>query len=1047
MKTRPTQSPKLDESAGVSERSLSRLIEIVTEGIAVCDDAGRITLVNSRAEKLFGYGRGELRRKSLEVLLPECFRHDGEHLANSFSETRDALCTCLQLVGRRKDGSEFPAELKFCRWETDTPHWLIAVIRDITAQKQAEEALAKAEDEERAGNGTLELARSNDSLSEGERLYRRLLEQLPAAFYTTSGDGYLTFYNEAAAALWGRRPVLGQERWCGSWKLYEADGTPMPHDACPMAITLKTNQSVRGREIIAERPDGTRVTLIPHPTPLQDASGKLIGATNMLVDITERKRAEQVLQRQAGLIDLSFDAILVWRQPGGVEFWNKGATLLYGFEAQEALGKVTRDLLQTRHPRPWEEIEAELRERGFWEGELRHITKAGEEVFVASRYQLVSDNSDTMLVLETNRDITRRKRAETELNAARQQIMSELANMTRLHEVSMRFVQQGELHGLLDQILDAAIGITGADKGNIQLLDDDGHTLRIATQRSFSRDFLDFFSHVQKGKAACGTVLRRMERVIVEDVTTSPIFAGTPALKVLLSAGCRAVQSTPLLTRAGRLLGIFSTHYGVPWRFTESDLRLLDLLARQAADFIERFQTEERLRESRQQMEGILESAMDAIISVDADQRVVLFNRAAEQVFRCPASEAIGGPLERFIPARFRAQHAGHMRCFGETGVTNRKLGNPGTVSGLRADGEEFPMEASISQIHLNGQHLYTVILRDITNRVREEATLRRQAELLHLSHDAIFVWSKEGGIHFWSKGATQLYGYESGEVEGIVPKELFKTGFPRPWSQIEAELHERGLWEGELHRTTKTAREVIVSSRLQLVSGSGVATVILETDRDITERRRLEQELLDISGAEQRRIGQDLHDGLCQHLAGIEFRTSVLADQLANSPKAQREIVKIGELIREGARQARMLSRGLSPVSLEADGLMSALRELSENAADLFNNNCRFECPKPVSVEDNLVATHLYRIAQEAVSNAARHGRAKTIVVALSSTANETRLSITDDGCGFPAPADRSGGMGLRIMQYRAEMIGAVLTIAAKGGGTSVACVLKKKR
>src|SRR4029450_6683562 len=116
MKTRRTQSPKLDESAGVSERSLSRLIEIVTEGIAVCDDAGRITLVNSRAEKLFGYGRGELRRKSLEVLLPECFRHDGEHLANSFSETRDALCTCLQLVGRRKDGSEFPAELKFCRW-------------------------------------------------------------------------------------------------------------------------------------------------------------------------------------------------------------------------------------------------------------------------------------------------------------------------------------------------------------------------------------------------------------------------------------------------------------------------------------------------------------------------------------------------------------------------------------------------------------------------------------------------------------------------------------------------------------------------------------------------------------------------------------------------------------------------------------------------------------------------------------------------------------------------------------------------------------------
>ena len=140
------------------------------------------------------------------------------------------------------------------------------------------------------------------------------------------------------------------------------------------------------------------------------------------------------------------------------------------------------------------------------------------------------------------------------------------------------------------------------------------------------------------------------------------------------------------------------------------------------------------------------------------------------------------------------------------------------------------------------------------------------------------------------------------------------------------------------------------------------------------------------------------------------------------------------------------MLSRGLSPVSLEADGLMSALKELSENAADLFKTSADSNARSLYQLNDNVVATHLYRIAQEAISNAARHGRAKTIVVALSIDRNETRLSITDDGCGFPAPADRSGGMGLRIMRYRAEMIGAVLTIEpVKGGGTSVACVLRK--
>ena len=193
----------------------------------------------------------------------------------------------------------------------------------------------------------------------------------------------------------------------------------------------------------------------------------------------------------------------------------------------------------------------------------------------------------------------------------------------------------------------------------------------------------------------------------------------------------------------------------------------------------------------------------------------------------------------------------------------------------------------------------------------------------------------------------------------------------------------------------------------LQLVSGSGAATVIFETDRDITERRRLEQEVLEILGAEQRRIGQDLHDGLCQHLTGTEFRAAVVADQLATVPEAQREIIKIGELIREGAlvRRECSLLRGLSPVSLEAEGLMVALKELTEAPGDLFGNSCRFHCTTPVAVPDNVIATHLYRIAQEAISNAARHGRAKSIVVALDRTTDGIQLSIRDEVRDFVFP------------------------------------------
>jgi PAS domain S-box-containing protein len=125
-----------------------------------------------------------------------------------------------------------------------------------------------------------------------DRRFRQLLDALPAAVYTTDAGGRITFYNEAAAALWGCRPELGKSEWCGSWRLFWPDGTPLPHDQCPMAIALKEDRAIRGAEAIAERPDGTRVPFIPFPTPLHDASGALVGAVNMLVDITDRKRAE-----------------------------------------------------------------------------------------------------------------------------------------------------------------------------------------------------------------------------------------------------------------------------------------------------------------------------------------------------------------------------------------------------------------------------------------------------------------------------------------------------------------------------------------------------------------------------------------------------------------------------------------------------------------------------------------------------------------------------------------------------------------------------------
>ncbi|MEA2906923.1 MAG: hypothetical protein QOI12_4310 [Alphaproteobacteria bacterium] len=270
-------------------QSRNSILEQLPVGICTCDRDGVLVQYNRRAAELWGHAPrlGDPRYRFCGA--HKVCRPDGEALPLSDTPLSETPMSEVLRTGRsvhdrkvvfeRLDGTRITvlANLEPLRDETGEIIGGVNCFQDIS-----------------------ELERAETKLADSERRHRDLIEALPAAVYTTDAEGRITYFNRAATELWGHVPELGKSEWCGSWRLYWPDGTPMRHDQCPMAVALKENRPIRDGEAVAERPDGTRVPFIPCPTPLRDAAGVLVGAVNMLVDISERKTAES---RQKMLVD------------------------------------------------------------------------------------------------------------------------------------------------------------------------------------------------------------------------------------------------------------------------------------------------------------------------------------------------------------------------------------------------------------------------------------------------------------------------------------------------------------------------------------------------------------------------------------------------------------------------------------------------------------------------------------------------------------------------------------------------------------------------
>ncbi|HET7400966.1 MAG TPA: PAS domain-containing sensor histidine kinase, partial [Usitatibacter sp.] len=457
----------------------------------------------------------------------------------------------------------------------------------------------------------------------------------------------------------------------------------------------------------------------------------------------------------------------------------------------------------------------------------------------------------------------------------------------------------------------------------------------------------------------------------------------------------------------------------------------------------EREMAQRALENVRARVGGIVESAMDAIVTVDEAQRVVQFNAAAERVFRWPRNAVIGQRLDMLIPARFHETHRAHVERFGETAVTSRSMGGQMVLSGLRADGTEFPIDASISQHMEDGRKLFTVILRDITERMKAEDLLARSEArlrgILDSAMDAIITMDERQHIVLFNHAAEVVFGCPRDQAIGA-PLAWF---IPERFRAGHGEHVRRFGSTGPTSRRMGGARVVMglrrngeefpieASISQTAEQGQRFYTVIL---RDVTERVRNEEALRDsreelrqfavaansVREQEKSRIARELHDELGQALTALKIDVGWLKERLAASGgEVGLKLANMQVLLDGTVAAARRISADLRPLMLDDLGLVAACDWLVNNftqrtgiACELAMSGDELDLPDPY-------ATALFRVLQESLTNVARHAEASLVEVTLERDDSHVMLTVRDNGKGFdtgdPRKPNSFGLLGLR--------------------------------
>jgi PAS domain S-box-containing protein len=430
----------------------------------------------------------------------------------------------------------------------------------------------------------------------------------------------------------------------------------------------------------------------------------------------------------------------------------------------------------------------------------------------------------------------------------------------------------------------------------------------------------------------------------------------------------------------------------------------------------------------------LIVSLPDFVLVLDRNLRVLLANRG---VGRRNSEQLKNLHVTEFLPTHLHPVAVATMHRVLATGQID---GYPAQIEGH--DGQSRHFDIRVGPLYRNGQVVaLTLNATETTEQIRAERAIATQARMIESMLEGVAVVNEQGVIEITNPAFDTLFGYPRGELIGREMSQL--AGFPFEerdrWQPADAAGSITLEFEARRSDDMQFAAAGVVS-RFE-VAGRNHSLVVLQ---DVSERKQLERAILQAVNREQYRIGNDLHDGLGQELTGIALMLRGVAGRLTTEYEPiLPEIEGITRLVSNAIESTRALARGLSPVNLERGGLADALEGLAMHASELYSVQVvftnRLRARRPLSPE---VANHLYRIAQEAVRNAVRHGQARSIRLHLAGAGAKVRLTVTDDGQGMPADALNAPGMGLKIMRYRARILGGEVSFdASESGGTRVVC------